>query len=612
MFNVKSIGLLYMILIQLVFICSTIFPQKQIDPIPENQEIDKSSSSVSNLRGDIYLFLVGINNYDDQRIDNLEFSYTDVSLFDYTMRQYKSDLYNNIHTKFLSDTELMIKPTKQNINSILNEEVSKLKETDLFIFYFSGHGISYNKENYLIPADSQYKDLETVVKTSISLNEIINKIKSSKAKKKIIILDSCHSGIEANKDIEVRAKMSEELQGLIDENNKSEGIIILSSCSYNQKAYDDKTKKQGIFSYFLSQGLSGQANSMGNDEYVDVVELSYWVGGKVSDWAKKHNYEQTPTIYEIASGKFPLTKTDINWELFWEKFKRKEGNLLAAIESYDFLKYLIKNKIWLCAESPEEYFGVYEKCKTANREGLFDVEKRKLEKELMEKFNILSLCFKDYVEKMKADFLSNYFISDNPYFINIFAEDIAFIKNLGNNINRPLNDFEYVDMYKDLLYASDILKFLKSATIISYSKNSRFLILDFENKRFIVDTMQGLIFTYRYEEEKTTWQAAFAKSKKCRYLFKDDWRLPTENEFLGTGVWILDRELFGFASRLSDFYWCNERDEETNTAPAFNIARRKITQSSFIINDTNFRNYFVLVRSYKGKKLFKHQIDLLL
>ena len=73
----------------------------------------------------------------------------------------------------------------------IKEYVKKLfaDDSEIALFYFAGHGHIESTGGYLLASDSQKGD------DGVSLTEILSLANESRARNKIIILDSCHSGI---------------------------------------------------------------------------------------------------------------------------------------------------------------------------------------------------------------------------------------------------------------------------------------------------------------------------------------------------------------------------------------------------------------------------------
>jgi hypothetical protein len=67
------------------------------------------------------------------------------------------------------------------------------RSADICLFYFSGHGIEVNGANYLVPIDGRLRDQSDLETQMIPLNSLLNDLRQTGARRKIIILDCCRS-----------------------------------------------------------------------------------------------------------------------------------------------------------------------------------------------------------------------------------------------------------------------------------------------------------------------------------------------------------------------------------------------------------------------------------
>lgn len=70
---------------------------------------------------------------------------------------------------------------------------NKLHGAGVGLFYFAGHGVQVNGENYLIPTDAEMSSEETVEAESLGLNRLIAEMAVAGSETNIIILDACRS-----------------------------------------------------------------------------------------------------------------------------------------------------------------------------------------------------------------------------------------------------------------------------------------------------------------------------------------------------------------------------------------------------------------------------------
>lgn len=129
----------------------------------------------------------------------------------------------------------------------LKEQVRELfaGDSEIALFYFAGHGYIEATGGYLCASDCQTGD------DGLPLGDVLTLANQSKARNKIIILDSCHSGIAGAHPL---TPQSAEL---------SEGLTILTASTAEQYATEENGS--GVFSTLLVDALNGSAGNLVGD-----------------------------------------------------------------------------------------------------------------------------------------------------------------------------------------------------------------------------------------------------------------------------------------------------------------------------------------------------------
>lgn len=130
-------------------------------------------------------------------------------------------------------------PLKDNIKELFKAEA------EIALFYFAGHGHIEATGGYLLATDSTRGD------EGVSLSEILTLANQSKAANKIIILDSCHSGIAGS------APTDAQLATL------SEGVTVLTASTKDQYATEENGR--GVFTSLFVDALHGGAANLTGD-----------------------------------------------------------------------------------------------------------------------------------------------------------------------------------------------------------------------------------------------------------------------------------------------------------------------------------------------------------
>jgi len=129
----------------------------------------------------------------------------------------------------------------------LKDNIKKLfeNEAETALFYFAGHGHIEVTGGYLLASNSRRGD------EGVSLLEVLTLANDSPAKNKIIVLDSCHSGIAGT------PPTSKDLATL------AEGLTVLTASTKDQYATEEN--KRGVFTTLFVDALSGSAANLTGD-----------------------------------------------------------------------------------------------------------------------------------------------------------------------------------------------------------------------------------------------------------------------------------------------------------------------------------------------------------
>lgn len=81
--------------------------------------------------------------------------------------------------------------TKRGMETAINDFGIKAQGYDVALFFYAGHGISYNGNNYMIPIDANLAAEEDVQYDCTNTKRVLDKMQKANCKMKIMILDAC-------------------------------------------------------------------------------------------------------------------------------------------------------------------------------------------------------------------------------------------------------------------------------------------------------------------------------------------------------------------------------------------------------------------------------------
>jgi len=84
--------------------------------------------------------------------------------------------------------------TRNEMYDLFDEYIEKVnKNRGISLFYFAGHGVSQNGENFLIPVDARIKKARDIQRNAFSVTSVLDEIQHQNTRLNIVILDACRN-----------------------------------------------------------------------------------------------------------------------------------------------------------------------------------------------------------------------------------------------------------------------------------------------------------------------------------------------------------------------------------------------------------------------------------
>ncbi len=201
------------------------------------------------------------------------------------------------------------------IQAAINSFVGSLRENDVVFFYFSGHGIGYQDDNYLLPTDARVECLEQIAAYSISAKRLMADFQLKKVRNSFVFLDACRS-MEQLDVCQSNQKGALKPQGFVIPQNQPTGNIVVYATQAGKTADDNSNNRNGLFTQELLKNLRIADLTLGEiitNTAEGVLEASLKMGRP----------RQEPTSYGELGRKFKFLKTELTPDPD-EDAKRKE------------------------------------------------------------------------------------------------------------------------------------------------------------------------------------------------------------------------------------------------------------------------------------------------
>ncbi|WP_319462643.1 caspase family protein [Micromonospora sp. RTP1Z1] len=205
--------------------------------------------------------IVGIDHYD--RIGSLCGAVNDAHTVKTVLERHADGTLNFAQPKLMTATG----PDSAVTRTELREAVEELfrDDAEISLFYFSGHGYVDGSGGFICASDC------TAGHDGLSLLDVMTFANNSPAKNKVIILDSCHSGVAGSNP--VAAQVAE----------IKEGVTVLTASTADQYAME--TSGSGVFTSLLVDALSGAAANLVGD--VTPGSVYAHIDQSLGNWAQR-------------------------------------------------------------------------------------------------------------------------------------------------------------------------------------------------------------------------------------------------------------------------------------------------------------------------------------
>lgn len=248
----------------------------------------------------LYLAAIGTSDYQDDRYD-LNYPVKDAKDLVALMSSNTNQIYADIYTKELYDEAVTTKNIAQ-----LKDFLAKAGPNDVVMVFVAGHGVlDANFDYYFGTHDIDFSNPAAKGLAYAELEHILDGIA---ANKKILIMDTCHSGEVDKEDVflasndedeeeediafrSVGAAVKEDessatptrlARELFNDLRRGTGATVISSAGGAEFAMESDKWKNGLFTYCLLNGLKNRTADLNQDGEIMLLELQEYVVNKVT------------------------------------------------------------------------------------------------------------------------------------------------------------------------------------------------------------------------------------------------------------------------------------------------------------------------------------------
>lgn len=230
-----------------------------------------------------------IGNDDYQHADRLLNARTDAKAVTEALRaiRFKVTLKQDLTLQMMKDTIRAFKDT--------------VSGGDEVIFYYSGHGVQLDGENFLIPVDTRGESAGEIKDDSISLQSFLTGMQYQKARFTLAIVDACRNNPFKDNGRALRTR------GLATV-DPADGQAVLYSAGAGQEALDNlgagDSNPNGVFTRVLIREMSVPGR--------DFDQVIHAIRDQVVKLARSVDHDQTPGYYSEFTGEFYFVPPESN------------------------------------------------------------------------------------------------------------------------------------------------------------------------------------------------------------------------------------------------------------------------------------------------------------
>lgn len=253
------------------------------------QEETKKNSFWRKMKGETYAVIVGISDYEDVNIPDLQFAHRDAEAFkNYLQSPSGGNISQDNITLLLNEDA-----TGGNVHKAMYELLKKAGSKDKCVIYFSGHGdvetIFQDEPGHLLLYDTPAEIYQINSLRVNDLKRIVSTLSTKNEAQVYIYTDACRSGNLSGSEVNGAQATAAAL------NAQFSNEVKLMSCQANEYSVEGTQwgEGRGVFSYHLIDGLSGLADADENGT-VSLQELERYLEDEIENDLDDH--KQSPVV----------------------------------------------------------------------------------------------------------------------------------------------------------------------------------------------------------------------------------------------------------------------------------------------------------------------------
>ncbi len=225
------------------------------------QPVTFDAGSFPGARRRVHIVSVGIDHYDDNRIQQLRFAGSDAERFLKSLQDKAGTSVEIVSQTLLRDAEA----SREAIFAKLNQTIAKAEPGDSILLFIAGHGVQAADKNYYLA--TSVTRVDNIEHTSLRWSDLSSAL--AKAHSRIaVFLDTCNSGAAGT---DFFAPNDASVSALLD--RAPSGILIFSASKGRELSEESADHGGGVFTSSVIAALSDPKTDRNHNGVIEASEL---------------------------------------------------------------------------------------------------------------------------------------------------------------------------------------------------------------------------------------------------------------------------------------------------------------------------------------------------
>ncbi|CAF1020209.1 unnamed protein product [Rotaria sordida] len=207
---------------------------------------------------------------------------------------------------------------------VLIDFENSIEQDDMVLFYFAGHGIQWEDQNYLIPKDTPTLNGAVLNRCAINAQDIIDTLSDRNPYVTIFLLDCCRKYHLCNPEVDARDPDASGSKSVGLKPMHKAGSLIAFACAPGTIAIEGKGQKNGLFTKHLLK----HTTSVNEDIQMILRDVAKGV------------------TQESKSKQIPFMQSQIENQRSVQRTNRISINRSDSSQLVDFHVYIIPKRTW--------------------------------------------------------------------------------------------------------------------------------------------------------------------------------------------------------------------------------------------------------------------------